>query len=103
MKGRERSVTISCPPLPPVGEQVRPEQERTRDVEHQRAGRRAPGSRHHGGRPLPFHVHRHHPHRHEAAEAHVGLGLRSVSPPRSMYLLSVSEQTDMTFYRLQWG
>lgn len=66
--------------LPPVGEQVRPDQERTRDVEHQRTGRHPPGSRHRGGCPLPLHVHCHHPHRHEAAEAHVGLGLRSVPP-----------------------
>lgn len=65
----------------PVGEQVRPEQERARDVEHQHARPVSPGGRHRGGRPLPFLVHPHHPQRHEAAEAPVGLGVKSVSPP----------------------
>lgn len=67
--------------LPPVGQQVRPDQERAGDVEHQSAGLHAPGSHHRGGHPLPFPVHPHHPHRHEAAEAPLGLGTGSVLPP----------------------
>lgn len=55
--------------LPSTGQQVRPDQERAGDVEHQRARSDPPGGRRHSGRPLPFHVHPHHPHRHKAAEA----------------------------------
>ena len=48
--------------LPSSGQQVRPDQERAGDVEHQSAGPDPPGNHHCGGRPLPFHVHPRHPH-----------------------------------------
>lgn len=67
--------------LPPAGQQVRPDQKRAGDVEHQHAGPDLPGNHPPSGRPLPLHVHPHHPHRPEAAEARLRLGSRWVKTP----------------------
>ncbi len=75
--------------LPPAGQQVRPDQERVGDVEHQPAGPDPPGRHHRSGHPLPFHVHPHHPQRHEAAEAPLRLGFRSAPPPQNTLAFNV--------------
>lgn len=68
------------------------------DVEHQSAGRDSPGSHHSSGHPLPFHVYPHHPHRPEAAEAPLGLGIRSVPPPRNAPRLCF----DVILWHVNW-
>ena len=67
--------------LPPAGQQVGPEQEGVGVVEHQSARPHSPGGRHHGGPPLPLHVHPDHPQRPEAAEALLRLGSGYVLKP----------------------